>query len=185
MRKEWLYVCEKKSQIPERVSRHQETLEKLSEDNDTIKSPSPVPVSASFGGLIFSGIAIGFQNVAFCVICVSLGLGICLYYGHAILKEILDYRLRREKQNYDHTRTKADEVKNEAEAKEKQWAYEEKMKRLEMAHETEMKRLELLHQKEMKKLELKTGADFAYNGNDDTDDMLPPVSAAEYPRNDN
>ena len=157
MRKEWSYV-KKKSQTPEKVSETQETLKKTSINNSTIKTPSLIPIVASFCGLAVSGRLVGFQSIAFVVFIGIAAVINGLYYG---LKLILAFRLRRKQQDYDQSIPKKDAVAHEDAMKQKEWDHEKEMKQMDLEHQKELKKMDyeyelkkMNYEKEIKQMEL-------------------------------
>lgn len=183
----------KKSDTPEKVSKIQETFEKFSKGSAIVKAPSPVPISISFIGLIFSGSQIGFQTFFFLVLLIVILGGNLLYYGYAVIALLLQYRLTRKNQEYEFQVPQDDKVGIKDTTKREEREHEKEMKQMELDHQKEMHKMDLekeihqmdlKHAENMKKMELEEASfhsdNLFYNNG-----MLPPVDAAESLRKDN
>lgn len=192
----------KKSDTPEKVSKIQETFEKFSKGSAVVKAPSPVPISISFIGLIFSGSQIGFQTFLFLVLLIVISGGNLLYYGYAVIALLLQYRLMRKNQDYEFQVPQDDKVGIKDTTKREEREHEKEMKQMELDHQKEMHKMDLekemhkmdtekeihqmdlKHAENMKKMELEESSfhsdNLFYNNG-----MLPPVDAAESLRKDN
>lgn len=174
----------KKSDTPEKVSKIQETFEKFSKGSAIVKAPSPVPISISFIGLIFSGSQIGFQTFVFLVLLIVILGGNLLYYGYAVIALLLQYRLTRKNQEYEFQVPQDDKVGIKDTTKREEREHEKEMKQMELDHQKEMHKMDLKHAENMKKMELEEASfhsdNLFYNNG-----MLPPVDAAESLRKDN
>lgn len=146
------------------MSSPQETFEELITNDGTTRKPSVIPIAVSFSGLIFSGSIIGVQTFIFYVLFGFAVVGNILYYGYASIPIVLAYRLQREQQKYNQSKSKEDadqfamimkqkEQAHEKEMKQMEWAHEKKMKQMEWAHEKEMKQMEWIHEEMMKQLD--------------------------------
>lgn len=120
-----------------------------------VKGVSPIPIVGSFGGMILSGCFIGIPETV--VLSRALVIMNIVYYFKPILDTVLDYRLKRKEQEYNHSITKA-------EANE---------------HEKEMRQMELDHEYRMKQLDKKSDKDDGFSDSS----VIPPADVTEkYPK---
>lgn len=127
---------EKKSEHPEKVSSPQETLHNPLENKEFFKGKSSMPLAGSFGGLIFSGVALG--TTEFVIVLILAFFGNFLYYGQPLLELMFDFILKLKKLKYDQTIDKKEANQHELKLKQMELDHEYRMKKLDSNGITEM-----------------------------------------------
>lgn len=181
MQKEWWLYVQKKSDTPEKVPSPQVVLRAPVVNNGINKTPSLIP-AVSYIGLIFSGGILEIEPSVFKAVLGFIAFVTLLYYGYAVIPEILEYWLKRNQQKYDHTKSKRDADKDAMKMQQWKYDHEKEMKQMELDHEEKMKQLECQHEEKMKQLELDSNSVKTKN---DVENSIPTANAAKSQSDDN